>query len=134
VTGSTISDTMRSYNRAFSALDPYEMARHFHAPLLVMWSDGRTRVFSTRIAHEEFAAEIVASMRQVDLSRSDVLELHSREMSPFYGMASWSFERIARDGRSLGRMSATYALVRTEAGGWAIATIMVHSFETLVRL
>jgi len=117
LTSGTIDETMRSYNGAFSAQDSRAMARHFHVPLLVLWSDGRVRAFNDRPALDEFAAEIVASMRQLDLSRSDVLDLQSREMSPVYGIASWSFERIARDGRSLGRLSATYALVRTEAGG-----------------
>ena len=129
----SIADTMRSYSASFNAGDVSRMASDLHVPLLLLWSEGPPRALVTLSETLAFCSDVIAAMRKQDFGRSEVVELHTRELGPRYGIASWSFVRRDKAGREIGRLGGTYVLVST-ADGWKIATITLHPFEAVIRL
>jgi hypothetical protein len=65
-------------------------------------------------------------------ARSEVTDLHVKQMSGDTAFMSFSRVRYATDGRELGRLGETYTLRRTE-GGWKIAVAMMHDPDIILR-
>lgn len=129
----SIAETMSGYSAAFNAGDVSRMASYLHVPLLLLWSEGPPRALVTLREAESFCSDVIEAMQKQDFGRSEVIELHTRELGPRYGMASWSFVRRDKAGREIGRLGGTYTLIST-VDGWKIASIMLHPFEAVIRL
>jgi ketosteroid isomerase-like protein len=127
----TITQTFTDYMQRFQTLDPHATLPYFHAPCMFIPSQG-VRVLATAADVEALLTQVMEGLKARGYARSEVMDLHVKQMSGNTAFVSVSRVRYATDGRELERVEETYTLRRTE-GGWKIALAMIHDPDTIFR-
>jgi ketosteroid isomerase-like protein len=122
-----ITQTFTDYIQTFQTLDPHATLPYFHVPCMFIPPQG-VRVLATAADVEALLTEVMQGLK----ARSELMNLHVKQMSGNTALVSVSRVRYATDGRELERLGETYTLRRTE-GGWKIAVAMIHDPDTVLR-
>ena len=126
-----ISQTFTNYTQAFQTLDPRAVLPYFHVPCMFIPPQG-VRVLATAADVEALLTQVMEGLKARGYARSELMDLHVKQMSANTDLVSVSRVRYATDGRELERFGETYTLRRTE-GGWKIAVAMIHDPDTILR-
>jgi ketosteroid isomerase-like protein len=126
-----ITQTFNSYVQTFQTLDPHATLAYFHVPCMFIPPQG-VRVLATAADVEALLTQVMEGLKTRDFARSELMDLHVKQMSVSTAIVSVSRVRYATDGRELERLGETYTLRRTE-GGWKVAVAMVHDPDTILR-
>jgi ketosteroid isomerase-like protein len=126
-----ITQTFTNYTQTFQALDPRAVLPYFHFPCMFIPPQG-VRVLATAADVEALLTQVMESLKARSYARSELTELHVKQMSGNTALVSVSRIRYATDGRELERVGETYTLRRTE-GGWKIAVAMIHDPDSVLR-
>jgi ketosteroid isomerase-like protein len=126
-----ITETFTNYVQTFQALDPHATLFYFHVPCMFIPPQG-VRVLATPADVEALLTQIMAALKARSFGRSELTDLHVKQMSENAALVSVSRIRYATDGPELERVGETYTLRRT-ADGWKIAVAMIHDPETTLR-
>jgi ketosteroid isomerase-like protein len=128
----SIKQTFNNYIQTFQSLDPHGALPYFHVPCMFIPPRG-VRVLATAADIEALLIQVMAGLKARSYARSELTELHVKQMSGNTALVSVSRIRYATDGRELDRLGETYTLRKTEAG-WKIAVAMIHDPDTVLRL
>jgi hypothetical protein len=90
------------------------------------------RVLATAADVEALLTQVMEGLKARSYARSELIDLHVKQMSGNTGVVSVSRVRYATNGQELERLGETYTLRRT-AGGWQIAVAMMHDPGTILR-
>ena len=126
-----IIQTFTNYTQTFQTLDPHLTLSYFHIPCMFIPPQG-VRVLATAIDVEALLTQVMEGLKARSYARSELTELHVKQMSGHTALVSVNRVRYATDGREMERLGETYTLRRTE-GGWKIAVAMIHDPETVLR-
>jgi ketosteroid isomerase-like protein len=126
-----ITETFTNYIQTFQTLDPHATLPYFHVPCMFIPPQG-VRVLATAAEVEALLTEVMQSLKTRSYARSELMDLHVKQMSGNTALVSVRRVRYARDGRELERFGETYTLRRAE-GGWKIAVAMIHDPDTVLR-
>jgi ketosteroid isomerase-like protein len=126
-----ITQTFTNYTQTFQTLDPRAVLPYFHFPCMFIPPQG-VRVLATAADVEALLTQVMESLKARSYARSELTELHVKQMSGNTALVSVSRIRYATDGRELERVGETYTLRRTE-GGWKIAVAMIHDPDSVLR-
>jgi ketosteroid isomerase-like protein len=126
-----ITETFTNYIQTFQTLDPHATLPYFHVPCMFIPPQG-VRVLATAAEVEALLTEVMQSLKTRSYARSELMDLHVKQMSGDTALVSASRVRYATDGRELERFGETYTLRRAE-GGWKIAVAMIHDPDTVLR-
>jgi len=126
-----ITQTFCNYIRTFQALDPLAPLPYFHVPCMFI-PPQEVRVLATAADVEALLTQVMEGLKARSYARSELTELHVKQMSGNTALVSVSRVRYATDGRELERLGETYTLRKTE-DGWKIAVAMIHDPDTILR-
>ena len=126
-----ISQTFTNYTQAFQTLDPRAVLPYFHVPCMFIPPQG-VRVLATAADVEALLTQVMKGLKARSYARSELMDLHVKQMSGNTALVSVSRARYTPDGRELERLGETYTLRRTE-GGWKIVVAMIHDPDTILR-
>ena len=126
-----ITQTFSNYLRTFQTLDPHATLPYFHFPCMFIPPQG-VRVLASAADVEALLTQVMEGLKARRYARSELTELHVKQMSGNTALVSVSRVRYATDGRELERLGETYALRKTE-DGWKIAVAMIHDPDTILR-
>jgi hypothetical protein len=126
-----ITQTFTNYIQTFQTLDPHGTLPYFHVPCMFIASQG-ARVMATAADVEALLTQVTEGLKARSYARSELTDLHVKQMSGNAALVSVSRVRYATDGRELERLGETYTLCKAE-GGWKIAVAMVHDPDTILR-
>jgi Domain of unknown function (DUF4440) len=126
-----VTQTFTNYIDTFQTLDPRPTLPYFHVPCMFIPPEG-VRLLATAADVEAFLTEVMEGLKSRGYARSELMDLHAKQMSGNTALVSVSRVRYAADGRELERFGETYALRRTE-GGWKITVAMIHDPDTVLR-
>jgi ketosteroid isomerase-like protein len=126
-----ITQTFADYIQTFQRLDPHATLPYFHVPCMFIPPQG-VRVLATALDVEALLTEVMEGLKARSYARSELIDLHVKQMSANTALVSVSRVRYATDERELERLGETYTLRRTE-GGWKIAVAMIHDPDTVLR-
>jgi ketosteroid isomerase-like protein len=126
-----ITQTFTNYIQTFQTLDPRATLPYFHVPCMFIPPQG-VRVLVTAPDVEALLTEVMEGLKARSYARSELMDLHVKQMSGNTALVSVSRVRYTTDGRELERLGETYTLRRTESG-WKIAVAMIHDPDTVVR-
>jgi ketosteroid isomerase-like protein len=126
-----ITQAFNNYVQTFQTLDPNATLPYFHVPCMFIPPHG-VRVLTTAADVEALLTQVMQDLKARGYARSQLMELHVKQMSGNIALVSVSRVRYATDGRELERLGETYILHKTE-GSWKIAMAMIHDPETILR-
>ena len=126
-----ITQTFTNYIQAFQTLDPDATLPYFHVPCMFIPPQG-VRVLATAADVEALLTQVMEGLKARSYARSELMDLHVKQMSGNSAVVSVSRVRYATDGREMERFGETYTLRRTE-DGWKIAVAMIHDPDTILR-
>ena len=126
-----ITQTFTNYVQAFQTLEPDATLPYFHVPCMFIPPEG-VRVLATAADVEALLTQVMEGLKARSYARSELMDLHVKQMSGNSAVVSVSRVRYATDGREMERFGETYTLRSTE-GGWKIAVAMIHDPDTLLR-
>ena len=126
-----ITQTFTNYVQTFQTLAPHATLPYFHVPCMFIPPQG-VRVLATAADVEALLTQVMEGLKARSYARSEVMDLHVKQMNGNTALVSVSRVRYATDGRELERLGETYTLRRTE-GGWKIAVAMIHDPDTILR-
>jgi ketosteroid isomerase-like protein len=126
-----ITQTFTNYIETFQRLDPHATLPYFHVPCIFMPPQG-VRLLATAADVEALLTQVMAGLKTRGYARSELLDLHIKQMSENTALVSVSRVRYATDGRELERLGETYTLRRTDAG-WKIVVAMIHDPDCVLR-
>jgi ketosteroid isomerase-like protein len=126
-----ITQTFTNYTHAFQTLDPRAALSYFDIPCMFITPQG-VCVLATAADVEALLTQVMEGLKARGYARSEVMDLHVKQMSGNTALVSVSRGRYATDGRELERLGETYTLRRTE-GGWKIVVAMIHDPDTILR-
>ena len=126
-----ITQTFTNFIQAFQTLEPDATLPYFHVPCMFIPPEG-VRVLATAADVEALLTQVMEGLKARSYARSELMDLHVKQMSGNSAVVSVSRVRYATDGREMERFGETYTLRRTE-GGWKIAVAMIHDPDTLLR-
>ena len=101
------------------------MLEYYGVPLLVSSDDGFL-VFTSADEVLDFAQRQIESMRAVDYAHSEVVGFETSALNSVSRRCQGTFVRRSRDGRDIGRLTATY-LVNQTAHGHRISALALHT-------
>jgi len=126
-----ITQTFTNYVQTFQTLAPHATLPYFHVPCMFIPSQG-VRVLATAADVEALLTQVMEGLKARSYARSELMDLHVKQMSGNTALVSVSRVRYATDGRELERLGEPYTLRRTE-GGWKMAVAMIHDPDTILR-
>ena len=126
-----ITQTFTNYIQAFQTLDPDATLPYFPIPCMFIPPQG-VRVLATAADVEALLTQVMEGLKARSYARSELMDLHVKQMSGNSAVVSVSRVRYATDGREMERFGETYTLRRTE-DGWKIAVAMIHDPDTILR-
>jgi ketosteroid isomerase-like protein len=126
-----ITRTFTNYTQVFQTLDPRAALPYFHVPCMFIPPQG-VRVLATAADVEALLIQVMEGLKARSYARSELLDLHVKQMSENTALVSVSRVRYATDGHKLERLGETYTLRKTE-GAWKIAVAMIHDPDTILR-
>jgi ketosteroid isomerase-like protein len=126
-----ITQTFTDYMQTFQTLDPHATHPYFHAPCMFIPPQG-VRVLATAADVEALLTQVMEDLKARSYGRSEVMDLHVKQMSRNTAFVSVSRVRYTTDGRELERFGEIYTLRMTE-GGWKIVVAMIHDPDTILR-
>ncbi|MBN1380527.1 MAG: hypothetical protein JXA41_02510 [Deltaproteobacteria bacterium] len=131
-----IIQTYRDYIDAFQSLNPQAILPFYHVPFVSI-SAREVQVLNSPVEIENSFARNMEILRENKYVRTDVVELHARQMSKGLALISVNLERYDADGRQLGGPGRiypyTYTLRKTE-DSWKIVAVMAHDPEAILRM
>jgi ketosteroid isomerase-like protein len=131
-----IIQTYRDYIQAFQLLNPKAILPFYHAPFMSI-SSREVRVMSTPTEIEESFAANMDILRNSKYARTDIIELHARQMSKGLALVSVNLERYTAVGEQLGGPGKcypyTYTLRKTD-DAWKIVSAMAHDATAILRI
>jgi NTF2-like protein (DUF6841) len=127
-----ITQTFTNYVQRFQTLDPHATLPYFHVPFMFITPQG-VRVLATAADVEALLTQVMEGLKARSYARSELMDLHVKQMSGNIALVSVSRVRYTTDGEELERLGETYTLRRTE-GPWKIAVAMIHDPDTTLRL
>jgi ketosteroid isomerase-like protein len=125
-----ITQAFSNYVQTFQRLDPHGTLTYFHVPCMFIPPQGM-RVLATAADVEALLAQVMEGLKARSYARSELRDLHVKQMSANTALVSVSRVRYATDGRELERLGETYTL-RSAEGSWKIAVAMIHDPETVL--
>lgn len=131
-----IIQTYRDYVQVFQSLDPKAILPYFHAPFISIASR-EVRVMATFPEIEGSFAGNMDILRQNKYARTDIIEIHARQMGTGLALVSVDLERYTSDGEQLGGPGRTYTYtytLRKVDDRWKIAVAMAHDPESILRM
>jgi hypothetical protein len=105
--------------------DAGSMLEYYGVPLLVS-SDAGFLVFTSAEEVLDFAQRQIESMRAVDYAHSEVVDFETSTLNSVARLCQGTFVRRSRDGRDIGRLTATY-LVNKTGNGHRISALALHT-------
>jgi ketosteroid isomerase-like protein len=126
-----LTQAFTNYMQTFQTLDPHATLPYFHVPCMFIPPQG-VRVLATAADVEALLTQVMEGLKARSYARSELIDLHVKQMSGNTGVVSVSRVRYATNGQELERLGETYTLRRT-AGGWQIAVAMMHDPGTILR-
>jgi ketosteroid isomerase-like protein len=126
-----IAQTFSNYIQSFQTLDSDTTLPYFHVPCLFIPPQG-VRTLATTADVKALLTQVMDALKARSFARSELTDLHVKQMSENVALVSVSRIRYATDGRELERLGETYTLRRTE-DGWKIAVAMIHDPDTVLR-
>lgn len=126
-----ITRTFVDYTQTFQTLEPHAVLPYFHVPCMFI-PPQEVRVLPTAVDVEALLIQVMEGLKARGYARSELMNLHVKQMSGNTAFVSVSRIRYATDGQELERLGETYTLRKTEAG-WKIAAAMIHDPETVLR-
>ena len=128
--GEAITQTFTNYIQTFQTLDPRATLPYFHVPCMFI-PPQEVRLLATAADVEALLTQVMEGLKARGYARSEVMDLHVKQMSGNNALVSVSRARYVTDGRELERFGETYTLRKTK-GGWKIAVAMIHDFDTIL--
>jgi ketosteroid isomerase-like protein len=119
---------LRGVEAAFSELDLAGWLSHFHSDFLLMAPDGVAALGSEAEA-AALVQPLMEGLRARGYARSEMDRATVRLLSPTIALAAVEWSRFGADGEEIGRLGATYAFFKGDAG-WKIVMVTVHPPET----
>jgi ketosteroid isomerase-like protein len=110
-----ITQTFSSYMQTFQRLDPRAILAYFHIPCVFIPPQGM-RVMATAADVEAVLTQVMEGLKARRYARSELTELHVKQMSGNAALVSVGRVRYATDARELERLGETYTMRRTEDG------------------
>ena len=126
-----ITRTFNNYIQTFQTLDPHATLPYFHVPCMFIPPQG-VRVMATTADVEALLTQVMEGLKARGYARSELTDLHVKQMNGNAALVSVSRVRYATDGRELERLGETYTLRKVE-GGWKIAVALIHDPDTTLR-
>jgi ketosteroid isomerase-like protein len=126
-----ITQTFTNYIQTFRTLDPHATLPYFHVPCMFSPPQG-VLILATAADVEALLIQVMEGLKARSYVRSELMDLHVKQMSGNSALVSVSGVRYKTDGQELERFGGTYTLRRTE-GGWKIAVAMIHDPDTILR-
>src|SRR4030042_687825 len=107
------------YVQAFQTLNARAILPYYHVPSMMI-SSQEVIVMATSAEVEAYFARIMGRLKARGYARTEIKELHMKQMSDGTALLGGNLVRYKTDGEELGRLGATYTLRKTD-GGWKIA-------------
>lgn len=120
------------YVRAFSTLEPTEIAALWNLPTLVAAPD-RVGAVTSMAEAERLLQGLCDRLRASDYEQSEVVAIHAAELDEAVGAAEVRWHRLDGDGDVLERV-ATLHLLRETDDGWTVVAVASHPLEGLVAV
>jgi NTF2-like protein (DUF6841) len=95
--------TFTNYVQAFQTLDPRAALSYFHIPCMFIPPQG-VRVLATAADVEALLNQVMEGLKARSYARSELMDLHVKQMSGNTALVSVSRVRYATDGRELERL------------------------------
>ncbi len=132
-----VIQTMTDYFAAWAepggpSFDLQRALAYYHEPLMLILA-GRVSAFMTRAESEAWGKSFVAGLKERGAVRTELRQLHVKQVSAGVAIASVQAVRYKADGQELGRIGATYVLGNT-SNGWKIAVLVGHDPGSVLRL
>ena len=125
-----VTQTLMDYFRAFSAFDTQRALSYYHEPVTFITAQS---VIATRSEGAARLTKLYDSLRPTGFARSELTDLHVKQMTAGLAIASGVAVRYKADGQELARFGVTYILRKT-ADGWKLAALVSHDSGTTLRL
>jgi ketosteroid isomerase-like protein len=125
-----ITQTFTSYVQAFQTLNPQAMVPYCEAPCMLISSQG-TLVMATPAEIEALFIGLIEGLKARSYGRSELTDLHVKQMSDHIAFVSVSRVRYRTDGQELERLGETYTFRKT-ADGWKIVAAAMHDPDTIL--
>jgi len=133
-----VTQTLNNYYRAFSKaaslskLDVQSALSYYHEPITFITAESVIAA-ATRTESAARVTALLESLRARGYVRSELAELHIKQVSVGLAVASGIAVRYKADGQELGRTGVTYVLRKTSEG-WKLAVLVSHDPGTALRL
>lgn len=127
-----VTQTLKDYYRAFSNMDVQSAASYYDAPVTFVAAGG-VATAATRAAGEARLTALYADLVPRGFGRSELTQLHVKQVSAGVAVASGVAVRYKLDGHELNRMGVTYVLRKTSQG-WKFAVLVSHDPGIVLRL
>jgi len=127
-----VAQALNDYYRAFSAYDTQHALSYYNEPVVFITAQS---VIAATTPGESAArlTKLYETLRPTGFARSELINLHIKQMSGGLAIASGVAVRYKADGQELGRLGVTYILRKTTVG-WKLAALVSHDVATALRL
>jgi hypothetical protein len=128
----TITRHFMKYARTFQSLDPREVLRYVHVPLVFF--DGRDmRVLSSAADVEALLTSVMRNLASRGYARSDIEELWVYPLGTNVALVSVARARYTAAGDEIDCVGETYTLLREADDEWRIGIAVVHDAPNVLR-
>jgi ketosteroid isomerase-like protein len=131
-----IIQTYRDYVQDFQSLDPKAILPYYHVPSVSISNRG-IQVMNTPEEIEDTFAGTMEILRQQKYARTDIIEIHVRQMSKGLALVSVDLERYTADGELIGGSGKTYPFTytfRKTEESWKVVVVMLNDRESILRM
>ena len=111
-----ITQTFTNYIQTFQTSDPHTTLPYFHVPCMFIPPQG-VHALATAADVEALLTQVMEGLKARSYARSELMDLHVKQMSGNIALVSVSRVRYTTDGEELERLGETYTLRRTEGPG-----------------
>jgi len=131
-----IIQTYKDYVQDFQSLEPKTILPYYHIPSISI-SDRGVQVMSTPTDIEKTFAGTMEILKQQKYARTDIIEIHVRQMSKVLALVSVDLERYTEDREQIGGPGKTYPFTytfRKTEEGWKVVVVMLNDRESIIRM
>ena len=130
-----IIQTYKDYVQDFQSLEPKAILPYYHIPSISI-SDRGVQVMSTPTHIEKNFAGTMEILKQQKYARTDIIEIHVKQMSKGLALVSVDLKRYTEDGEQIGGPGKTYPFTytfRKTEEGWKVVVVMLNDRESILR-
>ncbi len=127
-----VTQTLNDYYRVFSNMDVQSALSYYHEPVTFVTA-GSVITAATRTEAAARLTALYEDLRPRGFGRSELTQLHIKQLGAGLAMASGVAVRYKLDGHELNRTGVTYVLRKTSQG-WKLAVLVSHDPATVLRL